>query len=332
MAFKLNSFDEYTHEVDPNLNFNESVYLNFYDRSLSLGGFFRLGNRVNQGYAEVTACLYLSDGSVAFYFQRPEIVSNEKFDAGGLSFNVVDPFERLNLNYKNKVLILKDPLELRNPSEAFKNNELANCEVVLDVIGCSDAFGGVAENLDNEMAANFAKGHYEQLIKVTGMVTIGSEGFNVNGLGLRDHSWGPRSWQAPYYYRWLTGNFSESDGFVASLITLHGGYQIKTGFYCSDGKVYAVSNINLETEWDNNYNQRRLTVSLELDNGSQEKKITGEVINNVPLRHVKIHEDGSRDFTRITEGLTKWSLNDKLGYGWAEYLDQILNHIPVGIH
>ena len=35
-------------------NFNESMYFNFYDRSAKLGGFVRLGNRPNEGYAEMT--------------------------------------------------------------------------------------------------------------------------------------------------------------------------------------------------------------------------------------------------------------------------------------
>ena len=46
--------DDYTHELGPEPNFNESVYFNFFDRQQNRGGFVRIGNRANEGYAEVT--------------------------------------------------------------------------------------------------------------------------------------------------------------------------------------------------------------------------------------------------------------------------------------
>ena len=51
--------DEYTHAPDEAENYNESMYLNAFDLGLQGGGWFRLGNRVNEGYAEMTVCLYL---------------------------------------------------------------------------------------------------------------------------------------------------------------------------------------------------------------------------------------------------------------------------------
>ena len=51
------------------------------------------------------------------------------------------------------------------------------------------------------------------------MIRVGDEEWEVDGYGLRDHSWGPRFWQAPWWYRWLTVNFGEDGGFVVSIIT-----------------------------------------------------------------------------------------------------------------
>ena len=56
--------DEYTHEPDVASNYNESMYLNGFDLDQGLGAWFRLGNRVNEGYAEMSVCLYLPDGRV----------------------------------------------------------------------------------------------------------------------------------------------------------------------------------------------------------------------------------------------------------------------------
>jgi hypothetical protein len=68
----------------PEENYNESVYYNFFDRQKAVGGFVRIGNRVNEGAAEVTVCLYQPDGSVIFMYKKPKISSNNGWCAGGL--------------------------------------------------------------------------------------------------------------------------------------------------------------------------------------------------------------------------------------------------------
>src|ERR1700743_3430147 len=80
--------DEYPHAVDDVVNFNESVYASGWDAASKMGGWMRLGNRVNEGYAELSVCLYLPDGRGACQVQRPEIKSNAQFTAGGLGSQV----------------------------------------------------------------------------------------------------------------------------------------------------------------------------------------------------------------------------------------------------
>ena len=59
MAVRLDPSDEYMHELGPEPNFNESMYINCFDPEQQVGGWFRIGNRANEGYAEMTVCLYL---------------------------------------------------------------------------------------------------------------------------------------------------------------------------------------------------------------------------------------------------------------------------------
>ena len=59
MAVRLEPSDEYMHELGPESNFNESMYINCFDPRQQVGGWFRMGNRANEGYAEMTVCLYL---------------------------------------------------------------------------------------------------------------------------------------------------------------------------------------------------------------------------------------------------------------------------------
>ena len=80
MGMRLEPADEYTHELGPEPNFNESMYINVFDPAHQLGAWFRLGNRANEGHAEMTVCIYLPDGRVAFMFKRPPIDDNERLD------------------------------------------------------------------------------------------------------------------------------------------------------------------------------------------------------------------------------------------------------------
>ena len=67
MGTRLIDADEGTHEVGTASNWNESRYVDFWDRRQRLGGWFRIGNRVNEGHAEMSSCLYLPGRRVGFF-------------------------------------------------------------------------------------------------------------------------------------------------------------------------------------------------------------------------------------------------------------------------
>src|SRR3546814_12513157 len=77
----------------------------------------------------MTVCLYLPDGQVGFMFKRAEIDSNDAFDAGGIRFDVLEPFKRLDVSYKGKVVMLDDPLQMADPKKAFTENPYEACEI-----------------------------------------------------------------------------------------------------------------------------------------------------------------------------------------------------------
>ena len=87
--------DDYTHPVGPETNFNESVYFNFFDPVQQRGGFLRIGNRANEGYAEMTVIVWNPDGSAYFTYAKPQISSNDRWQAGGIAIDIVEPAERV---------------------------------------------------------------------------------------------------------------------------------------------------------------------------------------------------------------------------------------------
>lgn len=324
MPVRLEPHDDFTHAPSEEANFNESMYFNVYDPAERLGGFFRIGNRVNEGRAEVTACVYLPDGRVGFTFARPAISTNEGFDAGGMRFDVVHPLEELIVAYAGGLTILTDPLEMADPKRAFTTNPHVSASVNLRYVATAPPVGGEHEATRERPGEEFARAHYEQLVGASGTVVVGDQSWTVQGFGLRDHSWGPRSWQAPWYYRWLVGNGAEF-GFMGSMVARRSAEPAQGGFIWDGGRLHLCDRCEITTTWSaNNYHR---AVGVKMFSGGQEWAVRGEVLNLIPLRNQR---DGM--VTRISEGLTEWTLADgRVAHGLSEYLDQIVDGRPVGV-
>jgi hypothetical protein len=326
MAVRLEPQDEYLHELGPEPNYNESMYFNVFDPTSRVGAFFRLANRANEGRGEMTACLYLPNGQVAFMFRRPEVHTNDAFDAAGMRFAVVRPFEELTVDYAGKVVLLDDPLQMADPKLAFTTNASVDCAVRLRFTGASAMVGGEPDAQREKPGEEFARGHYEQLVSATGEIEVGDQHWTVSGFGLRDHSWGPRYWQAPWYYRWLTANFGPDVGFMGSRIARRDGPGTRGGFVWEAGQLHLCPEVEIHTDWTG-ADSYHSTVDVTLRAKDREWQVRGQVLNLIPLRN---RRDGL--VTRISEGLTEWTLGDgRVGYGLSEYLDQIVDDRPVGL-
>lgn len=330
-GLRLDPSDEYMHEVDEATTYNESVYTNFYDPRQRVGGFFRIGNRPREGYAEMTVCLYLPDGRAAFMFARPHIDSNDAFDAGGMRVEVVTPFEELRWSYDGNVLLLDDPSVMAHPRTAFSTSPQESCRADFTVRGISPMLGGEpVKKVDEPHGGEFAKGHYEQHVGVTGTLTLGEQTWELDAYGLRDHSWGPRTWQAPWWYRWLTANFGPDRGFVVSVIAARDGKRTVGGVLFEDGEYHLVRDARIDTDWTGDPAEPQ-RVHIRAATRERELVVTGEVMNLVPLRNRRTNDAGEEMITRIAEGMTEWHWDGRTGYGLSEYLDQIVDGTPAGL-
>ena len=334
LKVRLEPADEYPHPPGEAKNYNESMYFNVIDPGTQLGGWFRIGNRPNEGYAEVSICLYLPDGRVGFMFQRAPISGNTQMNAGGLRVDVLEPFKRLKLSYSGNILVLAQPKQMADPKTAFRNNPLQSCEIVLDYEGVSPMYGGEAVNTDGSALAldpekSFARAHYEQHCAATGEFVVGSERYALSGYGLRDKSWGPRYWQAIDWYRWCPMNFGRDFGMMLSVIGNGEGDVREGGMVFSDGAYDLISTCRIESEWDPDDCQTALRASVKT-HGGKSYEVTGRVLSLIPLRNRRTAADGTELITRITEGMTEYRCNGMVGYGLSEYLDQIINGMPNG--
>jgi len=334
VRLRLEPEDEYTHPIEAAENFNESMYFNVFDRAGRIGGWFRLANRPNEGRGEMSCCVYLPDGRIGFMFARPEGRSNDGFDGAGMAFRVSEPFKRVSVRYAGKVCLLARPKEMADPAAAFKNNPLVACAIELDFEGVSPMFGGEPVNADGskieqKAEASFARGHYEQHMAGRGSITVDGERFAIDGLGLRDHSWGPRYWQAIHWYRWLPMNFSRDFAMMVSITCATDGTQRKGGMVLRNNEYVLIRDARIESTYDADQCQRRMSVWASTD--EREYRVTGKVMSLIPLRNRRKTPDGEELLTRITEGMTEYTCDGQVGYGLSEYLDQIVDGEPVGM-
>lgn len=330
---RLDPADEHPHDPGEAKNYNESMYFNVFDPVRKVGGWFRIGNRPNEGYAEVSVCLYLPDGRVGFAFHRPAIEGNAALDAGGLRVEVIEPFRRLRVVYGGEVLALARPYDMADPKRAYAANPKLACTVDLTFEGVSPMFGGETVKadgspLDIDPEKSFARAHYEQHCAARGRIQVGEAAWEIEGFGLRDKSWGPRYWQAIDWYRWCPMNFGRDFGMMLSVIGGEGGVR-EGGMVFRDGAYDLIRECKLESDWDEHGCQTGLRAKVRTESG-RAYEVTGRVLSLIPLRNRRTGANGTELHTRITEGLTEYRCGDQVGYGLSEYLDQIEDGQPSG--
>jgi len=189
---RVDAADELMHEPTDDPQFNESMYFNFVDGGSGFATLVRIGNRVNEGHAEVTVLVYLPGGGAAIHFERSPIADNAALDTGGLRVEVRKPLEHLQLTYAGKAHRLDHGTDLADPKTALGaapelplELDLAY-ESLIDLYGLSsgEGAGGGIEGGESTIAT----GHYQGPCRVHGTITLGGERFEVSGLGFRDHS------------------------------------------------------------------------------------------------------------------------------------------------
>ena len=311
--------DDYTHELGPEQNFNESMYFNFFDGRQKRGGFLRIGNRANEKYAEVTLCLYEPDGSVLFNYKRPEIATNEAYDAGGMAFETLEPLVRHRTTYNGSAVWLAKPEQMSDPGQAFRENPHKKVRIDLLHEAVGPVYGSTGgDRVIKEPEKEFAKAHYEQHMRVTGTVAIDDDTYEIDAFGLRDHSWGPRYWQNIYSYRWLTCSFGPDLNIMVSEIRPSPEARVEGGVVIRDGVLNRIERLEIASKFDDDQPfHRSMKADLHLDNGDT-VTVEGKVLGFIPLRN---RREGH--VTHIGEGMTEYTCLGKTGFGISEYLDQV---------
>lgn len=320
--FRLDPQDEYPHAPGGASNFNESVYANAFDTKQRVGGWMRIGNRINEGHAELAVCLYLPDGRIACQFKRPRISSNEQFSAGGLSVDVKDPFKHLVMRYEGEVMLVTDPEQLREPETGLKDLQRVPASVRWDMHGVSPMHGGRPTRDDQQTmyGRDFSLNHFNQHTRVTGEMRIGDRHWTLDAHGWRDHSWGPRNWDSISSYRLFMANFGDGHGLMLLRITNGPQPSRRVGVLMIDHEYHEILDLDVTSKWSEGRDPTSATIAVRTANGREE--IDVEMITVAPLRNRR-QANGKELSIRVFEMSSRFTWGKRVAYGMSEYIERM---------
>lgn len=314
----LHPEDDYMHAVSEHSSHNESMFFNFFDSEQAMGGFVRIGNRPNEGVAEMTFCLFLPGGELLMQWAKPAIPSNDAFSAAGLKFQVVEPGRRLSVAYSGDAVRIKNPLEMRQPGKAMRGNPALPTRLRLDVAGVGPMIGDREGTSPDAVIFLDGVGHYQQAIAATGELQVGEEVWTLNAKGVRDHSWGPRLWHSIVRDRSLWISFGDDLTFIACKTWLTGDETAdEMGCVIEHGKVTPLRSITMRTHFaPDSYYHDQVVLDVTDVNG-RSFHVPGTVLAYVPLRHRK----EGQETVYLGQAMTRFELNGRQTIGLSEYFD-----------
>jgi hypothetical protein len=306
--------DERAHEAGPEPAWSESYYFNFYDPGPGVGGFTRIGIRPNEGHADGNLFLFWPGGGLVALLNKVERRDNsDDLAVGSLRYTCVEPLARWRIEAEGRALCLPRAADFALAREGASWGLAEPVEVALSFDAAMPPYGTSGRKQRSVQAeaaaASVAAGHFEQAGRMRGLVKVGDRAARIAGLGVRDKSWGPRDWSAPRSWRWFSMVFDEDLAIGVHQVSL-GEREVQAGWVWSEGKLTKAEGFSLDTSYEGGVQSRlRLEIS---DAEGGKHLVEGEVLEAAPIRY------GS---TRINEGLTRFTLDGRIGHGIAEYLD-----------
>ncbi|MFM2073044.1 MAG: hypothetical protein RLZZ623_3308 [Actinomycetota bacterium] len=332
MGIALTVLDEGVHVVGPELNWNESRYIDFWDPVGRIGGWLRIGARPNAGYAEMSACAYLPDGRTAFAFSRAEIDGNG-LAAGGQTWEIVEPWTTTRVGFAGTMSLLADAWALTDPKRAF--SESPTDEVAIDLTCTTEGLGAVMGQDQDQHHLIFLPGqadfHYQHMTRVVGTIRVGDEVHQVDGRGGKDHSWGPRNWHAKIYLRWLTCCIDDDNGFMLTR-AVGPTKQTRSGFVWVDREFRVVDTFEMVNTYAGAPHFETLRTEVTVHAGDIVINAVGTPRRALPARHRQADAEGNPALLRIVKQPTEWVLGDgRTATGHLEYHDLVVDGVPVGL-
>lgn len=325
--------NEYRHEPDADPTYNESTYYNFGSPANGIVGWVRVAMQQNQPSGQATAIIFVPDSNTYLSFLRTTDVSPDRFEVGPIRVDIIEPHRRAQLSFDGEMSVFTDPRVLADPKKAFAEAPKASVRADITWHGNGASFGSNGDDPDSILEESMALGHFEQFGDVTGRIRIGDRSYELDGGGLRDHSWGPRSWQGPHFYRWIIATLNDDTRIMTMEVSRRDGVLTRRAAVVKDKHREEIQLNGMTNEWTDDGFVRRHVSEITTKDGQLTLTATiRQPEKFVPLRHTLKLEDGSMHVTRIGYAAYEFSTSDgRTGLGICEILDQLVDGLPVGM-
>ena len=214
--------DDLTHRDDGDAYWQESFLFVWHDLASGLGGFWRIGQEPVVGAANSCFGIFTGDGH-----RFRSNVTGAPLAPGDRGEREVGLGPELRLDLE-RLAILADFPELK-ASLRFE-----------DFFPRLDTHRIVGRQTPSE----HARAHFEVAGRMTGRVLIGGREIEVDALGYRDKSWGPRRWSGIRSTRWWPAVFGP-DLCVHSIVAVDAAGKTHAGGYVwRDGAAHPIREID----------------------------------------------------------------------------------------
>ncbi|MBU2489638.1 MAG: hypothetical protein KKA60_09630 [Proteobacteria bacterium] len=283
---------EQPHRPEPDPAWQESWYFNFFDLSAGICGLCRIGYRPAAGRADG---LFLAavDGRPAVLYPAigrrisssgVRVSDARNLAAGSLAFSCKEALASWELSLHTRQVDAKMSFTPFTPAYFYPPPSAGE-------------------------GKSAAHDHYEQAGRVSGGLRVGRTVRQINGMGQRDHSWGPRNWAGVGSWTWISAQFPS--GWAFNLWSVGESPEpILRGFVGN-----AVENRDLaqaSVKWDHDPAGRgAVGAKISLDTGNEVRNLRFS-----PLVRWPLYKDGAI----IVETFGTFSVNGETGVGVTEYL------------
>lgn len=149
--------------------------------------------------------------------------------------------------------------------------------------------------------------HYDQLGRLSGHIVLHGEQIDIDCIGMRDRTWGPRPEHRPRQAAYVTGAADADNGFLAVTNTKPDGDPVAYGFLRRDGRTVSLAEGGERTVERDPKEGWMTRIAIEAtDAEGRQLKAVGEPVSRIIVnRHTFID----------INSLVRWDLNGAVAWG-----------------
>jgi hypothetical protein len=276
-------------------DWNESYYFNFHDIKNDLTAFMRIGNKINK-----------NEKMMFFYLMYPDLIAGIKLETACDD----DPWSNNGLCFQENesgVWVLNYDGPILDPINKVKYQ--IKMDVTWTALNPLMDYRECVDEKETEMSSNVASEHYEQFGRARGRVEIDGEVIEIDAIGERDKSIGVREWGSPKMWMWINSSFSQDEAFNITKLTVDEG-DIDAGYFYTEGANQPLIKSKIDLKFQKGF-PSEFKMAL-YDKRGMEYEVAGEVVR---FGMIPVDEE-----MMLIETLSRYSWDDKEGYGVAEFL------------